>query len=258
VPIFIVGMPRSGTTLTEQILCGHSAVDAIGEAPVLERALSEANAAIRGHTAATLPDEALLTIRQAYQAALAPYRPQRPVVVDKMLANHRWVGFIAAAFPEARIVDVRRDPVATCWSIYRHFFASRGNDYAYDQVDVAFYYRLYVERMAFWDEAFPGRVHRLDHAALTADPEGETRRLLAHCGLPFEEGCLSLRTDDRAVATASAQQVRKGLYRGDPQAWRRYERHLGPMLEALAPVLDTAPKGHRSAQDTARGAAAAS
>jgi hypothetical protein len=159
------------------------------------------------------------------------------VVVDKMLANHRWIGFIASAFPDAVIVDVRRDPVATCWSIYKHYFASRGNDYAYDQRDVAFYYRLYLERMAFWDDLFPGRVVRLDHSALTADPEGETRRLLSRCGLPFEEECLEFHRRDRAIVTASAQQVRRGVYRSDAEAWRRYEHHLGPMLDALAPLL---------------------
>ena len=236
-PIFVVGMPRSGTTLTEQILANHSAVDPIGEANVLDRALSEVGRDLHGCTASTTPVDALMRLRAAYQEGIAPYEVHAPFVVDKMLSNHRWVGLIAMAFPDARIIDVRRDAMSTCWSIYKHYFASRGNDYAYDQRDVAFYYKLYLQRMAFWDEVLPGRVFPLNYAALTADPEGTARRLLAHCGLPYEDACLSFHTSGRAVITASSQQVRQGLYRSDATAWRRYEHHLEPMLEALAPLI---------------------
>lgn len=233
-PIFIVGMPRSGSTLVEQILSSHSMVSAAGEVNALDRALALVSDPLKRASAATVADELLLDIRRGYLRNLPRPTLDRPFVTDKMLVNYRWVGFIAMALPHARIIHTRREAVATCWSIFRHYFASRGNGYAYDMGDVAHYYGAHLELMTFWQERFPGRIHTLDYDRLVDDQEGETRRLLAHCGLPWEDACLTFHRTERAVRTASADQVRRRLYTGSSRSWRRYEHHLAPMIAALA------------------------
>jgi tetratricopeptide (TPR) repeat protein len=235
-PVFIVGMPRSGTSLVEEILASHSAVAPLGETATLERSL---NALRRdGATMAELlADEArLAALREDYLAratALAGAGDGRSVVTDKLPANHRRVGLIAAAFPDAVILDVRREAPATAWSIFTHYFASRGNDWAYDLSDIARYHRLYDGLMAFWAGRFPGRVATVDYEALVAAPEAGIRAILDLCRLPFEPACLAPHRNKRAVKTASATQVRQPIYGGSSAAWRRYEHHLGPMLAIL-------------------------
>lgn len=230
-PIFIVGMPRSGTTLVEQILTSHSTVYGGGEMMHLRQFAVE-----KLQNTKTLEPDDLLAIRNAYLGKLADLRVDEPIITDKLPANFNWIGIIAAALPEAKIVDLRRDPRATCWSIFRRYFSTRGNDYAYGLVDVADYYGLYLDIMKFWNKNLPGRVYGLNYERLTEDQENQTRQLLDYCGLPFEEACLNFHRNKRAVATASSVQVRKGLYKGSSESWKAYEAHLGPMLEKLAEV----------------------
>ena len=136
--------------------------------------------------------------------------------------------------PEARIIHVERDPVATCWSIFKHRFTSRGNGYAYDLEDLGRYFRLYRALMAFWHQRFPGRILDVNYEHLTENQEADSRRMIAHAGLDWEDACLDFHQTRRAVMTASAAQVRRKMYRGSSEAWHNYEPWLGPLKAALA------------------------
>ncbi|MFZ2103128.1 MAG: sulfotransferase [Oricola sp.] len=226
-PIFILGMPRSGTSLVEQILASHPQVHGAGELPFLSRATEPAV------KAGAIDPAALEGVRQRYLDSLDTLGFQEPVVTDKMPMNFRFIGYIAAALPEATIIHTRRDPVAVGWSIYRTFFPARGLDFSTDLSDIAAYYRLYEDLMAFWSERLPGRIHDIDYEALTENQEAETRRLLDLCGLDWDERVIDFHRTERTVTTASSMQVREKMYTGSSQDWRRYEKHLGPLIEGL-------------------------
>ncbi|HUN39792.1 MAG TPA: tetratricopeptide repeat protein [Acetobacteraceae bacterium] len=233
-PIFIVGMPRSGTTLAEQILASHSQVYGAGEMQAMNNAIrAEANPDGQEYRF-SLADDALAGIRHRYLAALDGLRTAKPVVTDKMPLNFRWLGFVLETIPEARVVNLVRDPVAVCWSIFKHYFPATGLGFAYDLVDLADYYRIYQNLMAFWHERYPGRIFDLDYQRLTEDQEGQTRALLDYCGLAWESNCLDFHRTERAVRTASATQVRRQMYRGSSDAWKKFENHLQPLIEALS------------------------
>ncbi|MEZ5809970.1 MAG: sulfotransferase [Rhizobiaceae bacterium] len=227
-PVFIVGMPRSGTSLVEQILASHTGVHGGGELQVVRRAVAPAVEAGR------LDEAAIAAIRKSCIDGLDALGAAEPAVTDKMPLNFRWIGFIAAALPEAVIVHTRRDSVAVAWSIFRTFFPARGLEFSFDLGDIAAYLRLYDELMAFWAERLPGRIVECDYERLTENQEAETRRLLDRCGLGWDERCLAFHETARAVRTASSVQVREKMYRGSSRAWRDYEPHLGPLIEALA------------------------
>ena len=226
-PILIVGMPRSGTTLVEQILSSHAEVHGAGELDILER-LCESNFVKSAH-----PDleETCRIITSLYLESLDSHGKR--FVTDKMPLNFLWLGFLLAATPEIRVVHVKRDPVATCFSNFKQLFANKGNGFSHDLSDLAQYYRLYEDLMEFWKEHFPGRIHELNYERLTENQEEETRNLLEYCGLDWDENCMEFENTGRAVQTASAAQVRNKMYRGSSQAWRKYEKHLAPLLEEL-------------------------
>lgn len=231
-PVFILGMPRSGTTLVEQVLAAHPMVAAGGELSLLERL-------VRRHapgslTLGTAPSAgALSRIGAGYLDGIAALSGGRAVVTDKMPLNFRFAGHILAAIPGARILHLRRDPRAVCWSCFQQDFTSGGNGFAYDLRDVAQFHRLHDALMAHWHALWPGRIHTVDYEALTEAPEAGMRALVDAAGLPWDPACLGFHASERAVATASALQVRRPVYRGASEAWRRYESVLGPMLEAL-------------------------
>ncbi len=227
-PVFIVGMPRSGTTLVEQILASHSLVHGAGELSLLERSIR-----VGADVDLESPVSRLAVIRETYLNALAEIGAAAPHVTDKMPLNFRWIGFICTAMPEARIVHIERDPRATCWSIFKHHFPLGGHGFANDLHDLAEYYKLYRNMMAFWRKRFPGRIYDLKYEALTENQEDETRRLLEYVGLPWEDGCLEFHTTRRVVQTSSASQVREGMYQGSSEAWRKYEEYLGPLHQAF-------------------------
>lgn len=231
VPVFIVGTPRSGTTLTEQVLAAHSRADGAGETHAAERALAPLHKAVKA--GAPVTQEILGAVRADYRAAIAELGVDAPVIVDKYLANTRAVGHLAAAFPEARFVAMARDPVATCWSNFKQFFAVDGNDFAYDLADLAHYHKLDAGLLDLWRALFPERTFTLSYERLTQEPETMVRQLLAHCRLEYEAQCLEFHTQTRAVTTASTDQVRRKIYTGSSEAWRRYEAHLVPLLTAL-------------------------
>ncbi len=227
-PIFIVGMPRSGTTLVEQILASHSQVYGAGELSLLERAVRSG-----AREDVSDPVSQLASIRETYRAGLGDIGISEPYVTDKMPLNFRWIGFIFTAMPDARIVHVERDPRATCWSIFKHHFPSHGHGFANDLGDLARFHALYRQLMAFWHERFPGQIHDLSYEALTENQEDETRRLLEYAGLDWDAACLDFHKTERAVQTSSSAQVREQMYQGSSEAWRNYREHLEPMIEAL-------------------------
>ena len=247
-PIFIVGLPRAGSTLLEQILSSHSAVEGTMELPEITsitRALrqqGDAEQAMPYHDVveAMQPDE----LRALGERYLEHTRIQRktdaPFFIDKMPNNFLHIGLIQLMLPQAKIIDARRHPLACCFSGYKQHFA-RGQSFTYSLDDIGRYYRDYVELMAHFDEVLPGRIHRVIYERMVDDTENEVRQLLDYCGLEFEPACLEFYKTERAVRTPSSEQVRRPIYRDATEEWRPYEKFLGPLKAALGPVLDSYP-----------------
>jgi len=252
-PIFIVGMPRAGSTLVEQILSSHPLVEGTMELPEiisLTRALRQQGAddgPARYHEVlAGLDADAVRGLGERY---LERTRIQRksgaPFFIDKMPNNFAHIGLVQLALPNARIIDVRRHPLACGFSLFKQHFA-RGQDFSYSLEDIGRYYRDYVGLMAHFDRVLPGRIHRVAYEALVDDTEAEVRRLLDYCGLPFEPRCLRFFENDRPVRTASSEQVRQPIYRAGVDHWTHFEPWLGPLKAALGPVLDAWPAAPES------------
>jgi len=244
-PIFIVGLPRSGSTLLEQILASHSWIEATAELQALESVVRELS---RRATGQKYP-EAMQEIsaeqaRQAgedYLARAAAYRKlNRPFFIDKMPNNFSYVGAIRTFLPNAKIIDARRHPLGSGFAIFRHYFVE-AYSFAFDLADIGRYYRDYVELMAHFDAVQRGRVHRVVYEDLIAAPEHEIRRLLEYCGLPFEGQCLRFYENPRAVLTPSSEQVRQPISAEASRLWRHYEPWLEPLKSALGDVLDRHP-----------------
>jgi tetratricopeptide (TPR) repeat protein len=246
-PIFIVGLPRSGSTLVEQILASHSQVEGLSELPDLtaiaaglaREAAAEGLAYPASLAALDLP--ALQALGEAYLARAAVYRKlDRPRFVDKFPGNLMHLGLIQLILPKARIIDVRRHPMACCLSGFKQLFA-QGQDYSYDLADLGRYYADYLALTAHFDAVAPGRVHTLAYEDLVGDPPTEIRRLLAYCGLEFEDACLNAHESRRPVRTASSEQVRRPISGHGLQHWRQFEPWLAPLKAALGPAAD--PRG---------------
>ncbi len=242
-PIFIVGLPRSGSTLIEQILASHPAVEGTQELADLPRMVAEledAGPADRDHPEALerLTAEDCRRLGERYLEATRGYRTGgRPRFIDKMPNNFRHVGLIHLILPNARIIDVRREPMACGFSNFKQLYA-QGQSFTYDLADIARYYRAYLELMRHWDAVLPGRVLRIHYEDVVEDLEGSVRRLLEHCGLEPEPACLAFHETVRSVRTASSEQVRRRIYRDGLGQWRHYERWLGPLRTALGDALD--------------------
>lgn len=247
-PIFIVGLPRAGSTLLEQILSSHSQVEGTMELSdiggIARSLFDEAKKSqISGYSTvlATLDADQCRELGERYMSQTRIQRKTAaPFFIDKMPNNFAHIDLIQLALPRAKIIDARRHPLGCCFSGFKQHFA-RGQGFSYSLEDIGRYYRDYVELMAFFDEVLPGRVHRVIYEAMIDDTEGEVRRLLDHCGLPFEEGCLRFYENERDVRTASAQQVRKPIFREGVDHWRHYEPWLDPLKRSLGIVLDTYP-----------------
>jgi hypothetical protein len=242
-PIFVLGLPRSGSTLLEQILASHSQVEGTSELPY---ALQVANSLNRNRADGINYPEAVRELSAEHFRRLgADYlefarmhrREGTPRFVDKMPNNFPVVGLIHLMLPNAKIIDARRHPLDACLGCYRQLFA-KGQSFTYDLTDIGEYFLQYQRMMDHWHEVLPGRVLTVQHEAVVCDLETQVRRILDYCELPFEENCLKYYETDRPIRTASSEQVRQPVYTDSLGYWRHYEAHLGELIEVLEPVLE--------------------
>jgi tetratricopeptide (TPR) repeat protein len=227
-PIFIVGMPRSGTTLVEQIISSHLQVTGAGElsfatqfGALIARGLSDAN------------NESLLNFRGEYLKKLQNVSNGSFIVTDKMPQNFLYIGLLAAVFPEAKIVHVKRKHAAVCWANYKQYFTSKSIGYCYELCDILTYHKLYENLMEFWGKRLSNRIYNIDYELLTVNQESETRQLIEYLGLVWDENCLLPQNNMRSVATASNLQVRQKVYQGSSEQWKKYELYLNGAFDYL-------------------------
>ena len=238
-PIFVLGMPRAGSTLVEQILSSHSLVEGTAELPDIP-ALARAKKNYPAYTLQMTLDERREAGEEYLRRTSVHRRTQRPFFIDKLPNNWMFVPFIHLILPNSKIIDARRHPLGCCFSNFRQHFA-RGQDFTYDLEDLGRYYSDYVRLMAHVDNVLPGRVHRVSYERMVEDTEAEVRALLDYCGLDFEPLCLEFYKTERAVRTPSSEQVRRPIYKDATEEWRPYESFLEPLKQALGPVLDAYP-----------------
>ena len=251
-PILIVGLPRSGSTLIEQILASHSQVEGTAELPTLNRLAASIGRYRRDQV--EYP-KAVLDLRskdfraygQQYMEETRRFRAtNRPFFTDKLPNNFSHVGLMHLILPNAKIINARRHPCDSCLGAYKQLFGE-GQNFTYDMLDLAAYYRQYHATMKHWHEVLPGKVLDVHYEETVTDLETQVRRILAHCGLPFEEACVRFHETQRAVKTASSEQVRQPIYTGALGYWRRYEKHLGLWLEEFADIIAELPDVVRNA-----------
>jgi tetratricopeptide (TPR) repeat protein len=243
-PIFIVGLPRSGSTLIEQILASHSQVEGTMELADIPRMVlglqgREVDSEEPRYPAvlAELGRDDFARLGAQYLKDTRVYRGGKPRFIDKMPNNFRHLGLLHLILPNARIIDARRSAMACCFSNFKQLFAS-GQEFTYGLEDIGRYYRTYLELMAHWDEVLPGRILRVDHEAVVDDLEGSVRRILEFCGLPFEPQCLEFYKTERSIRTASSEQVRRPIFKEGIDQWRNFEPWLGPLAQVLAGAED--------------------
>ena len=244
-PIFVLGLPRSGSTLIEQILASHSMVEGTQELANVQRTVLEIagpepddeNPPYPGVLVDLSPSD-FRALGERYLAETQVYRSGRAFFIDKMPNNFRHIGLIHLMLPNARIIDARREPMACCFSNLKQLFA-QGQEFTYGAEDIARYYRTYLELMRHWDSVLPGRVLRVQHEDVIDDLEGSVRRLLDHCGLPFEPACVEFHKTQRSVRTPSSEQVRRPIFRDGMDQWKPYEAWLEPLKSALGDALTT-------------------
>jgi len=231
-PIFIVGMPRSGTSLVEQIISSHHSVHGAGELNNFKNVVTPSLKNYIGNITNTIIEDDLLSIRKNYIKSLMDLNVSEKIITDKMPVNFRMIGLILTAIPEAKIIHLTRNPKATCWSNYKHYFANE-NGFTFDQEDLARFFILYQELMGFWHKSFPNKIHDISYERLTTHQEDETQKLLKYCELDWDNNCLNFHKNTRAVHTASASQVRQKMYQGSSDAWKKYEKFLQPLIMGL-------------------------
>ena len=243
-PIFVVGLPRSGSTLIEQILASHSQVEGTQELAEIQRNVVELNGRDNNiddprypAVLADLKREDLARFGETYLRDTKIHRVQgRPFFIDKMPNNFRHIGLIHLMLPNARIIDARREPMSCCFSNLKQLFA-QGQEFAYSVEDIARYYRTYLDVMEHWDHVLPGKVLRVQHEDVVEDLEKSVARILAHCGLPFEEACVEFHKTKRSVRTPSSEQVRQPIFKDGLEQWRNFEPWLEPLKAALGDAL---------------------
>jgi len=251
-PIFIVGLPRSGSTLVEQILASHSQVEGTSELPILGRIAGSIGRYRRDNKAypesvRDLRDKDWRAYGLQYMEESRRHRAtDKPFFTDKLPNNFPHVGLIHLALPNAKIINARRHPLDSCLGGYKQLFG-QGQNFTYDMFELAEYYKQYHGVMTHWHTVLPGKVLDVHYEETVTDLDAQVRRILTHCGLPFEEQCLRFHETERAVKTASSEQVRQPIYRGALGKWRRYEKHLGPWLEELDEIIRELPETVRNA-----------
>ena len=239
-PIFIVGLPRSGSTLIEQILASHSLVDGTSELPDISMIAQSLTKPGTGQIfPECMPDllpQALRELGETYLEQTRRLRGTAPFFTDKMPNNFVYVGFIKAILPNAKIIDARRHPMDSCFGCFKQHFA-KGQTFTYDLYELGEFYLEYLQMMEHWDAVLPGEVLRVQYENVVEDLEPEVRRILEFCGLPFEADCVQFHENKRAVRTASSEQVRQPIYKDSVQTWLRFEAHLDSLKEILSPTL---------------------
>jgi predicted Zn-dependent protease len=242
-PIFILGLPRAGSTLLEQILASHSQVEGTQELPDIQRMVIDMQGRDpdldnplypRALTGMTQDD--FLRLGQRYMADTRVYRTGKPFFIDKMPNNFRHIGLIHLILPRARIIDARRDPMSCCFSNLKQLFA-QGQEFTYSIEDIARYYRTYLDLMRHWDAVLPGRVLRIQHEDVVDDLQGSVTRILDYCGLPFESACIEFHKTARSVRTPSSEQVRQPIFRDGLDQWKNFAPWLEPLKQALGDAL---------------------
>ena len=234
-PIFILGMPRSGTSLVEQIISSHKSVYGAGELSTLMKLcypLIESKVLNKKDRKIT-SERGLIEIREQYLEALTKLNTSSNIITDKTPANFQFIGIISSILPDAKIIHLKRDPRAVCWSIYKSKWAGNGYGYSYSMEDLVSYYSLYSSMMSFWHKNFPGKIYDICYEDLTTNQEEETKKLLEYCELDWDENCLNFHKNKRAVRTASSLQVRERMYQGSSEAWKKYEAHIQPLIDGL-------------------------
>jgi len=245
-PILIVGLPRSGSTLIEQILASHSMVEGTMELPDLSRVIGELSRqsprGVEYPAAVKNVDRAgVSAMGQAYIESTMRYRTGKAYFIDKMPNNFSSIGFLHLILPNAKVIDARRHPLDSCLGSYKQLFF-KGQSFTYEQFELGHYYLEYRRIMDHWSEVLPGKVLEMQYEQLVQDQENQTRRLLEHCGLPWEDQCLRFYETDRAINTASSEQVRQPIYTKAINFWRNYESHLGELIDTLEPLLKELPE----------------
>jgi len=251
-PIFIVGLPRSGSTLVEQILASHSQVEGTSELPELGKIAESIGRyrtdGVRYPEAITdLRDRDLNAYGKEYIEASRRHRlTDKPFFTDKLPNNYPLVGFAHLILPNAKVINARRHPFDSCLGNYKQLFG-RGQNFTYDMLDLAHYYQQYDSMIRHWHEVLPGKVLDVHYEETVTNLEDQVRRILEHCDLPFEEGCVRFHETERAVKTASSEQVRQPIYTGALGKWRQYEEHLGLWFEQLGYIVDELPEVSKNA-----------
>ena len=231
-PIFIVGMPRSGTSLVEQIISSHHKVHGAGELSTLDNLITPIMNDYLSNNG-SFSEKTILSVRLEYINFLSNLNVSEKIFTDKMPTNFENIGFILKAFPEAKIIHLKRDAMAICWSNYQRYFPSEVMGFQYDMEDLARFYISYSKLMNFWHEQFPSQIYDINYEFLTTNQENETKKLLAYCNLEWDENCLNFHKQKRTVKTASSLQVKEKMYQGSSETWKKYESHLKPLIHEL-------------------------
>jgi len=232
-PIFILGMPRSGTSLVEQILSGHSEVFAAGEVETLGRIIPQI-----AFSASRIGKPILKQISQGYSDDLRRMPTDKSLITDKMPLNLKWIGIIRAIFPEAPILHLKRHPMAVCFSNFRNFFRAEGMSYSHDLMDIGRFYLAYDTLMQHWYKLYGEAITTVDYEKLTENPKEEIAKLLLVVGLDWQDACLKIEDNKRSVKTVSNTQIRQKIYTKSSEEWQHYEEALAPLKEMLMPILE--------------------
>ena len=230
-PIFILGMPRSGTSLVEQIVSSHSRVYGAGELEFLDKAIQYTDWKKK-----KIKNKDIKKIRELYLSEINLIS-RLPYTTDKMPLNFQWIGFIINSFPEAKIIHLNRDPMAVCWSNYKINFSTKGMAFSFNLVDVAKYYNLYEDLMNFWELKFPKKIYNISYEKLTENQEEETKKLLNYLDLEWEDNVLNFYQNKRIVKTASNTQIRQKIYQDSSKEWKKFEKWLQPIKKNLKSII---------------------